>query len=96
MSFEILFVLFLLVTAFFLFATDYVSFDVAVLILLMSLLVTGILTFEEGLSGISHPATVAIASMFVLSEGRRRTGLLNKAGDYFRSACRKTSNSGCW
>ncbi|HKK66065.1 MAG TPA: SLC13 family permease, partial [Clostridia bacterium] len=83
MSLEIIFVLLLLVAAFFLFATDYVSFDVAAMILLFSLLVTGILTFEEGLSGISHPATVAIASMFVLSEGLRRTGLLNKAGDYF-------------
>ncbi|NGP75340.1 SLC13 family permease [Balneolaceae bacterium YR4-1] len=83
MSLEIIFVLFLLVAAFFLFATDYVSFDVAAMILLFSLLVTGILDFEEGLSGISHPATVAIASMFVLSEGLRRTGLLNKAGDYF-------------
>lgn len=83
MSFEIIFVLFLLVAAFVLFATDYVSFDVAAMILLFSLLVSGILTFEEGLSGISHPATVAIASMFVLSEGLRRTGLLNKAGDYF-------------
>ncbi|MDX1638705.1 MAG: SLC13 family permease [Balneolaceae bacterium] len=83
MTFEIGFVLFLLIAAFFLFATDYVSFDVAALILLISLLVTGILTLEEGLSGISHPATVAIASMFVLSEGLRRTGLLNKAGDYF-------------
>ncbi len=83
MTFEITFVLFLLVIAFFLFATDYVSFDVAAMILLFSLLVTGILTFEEGLSGISHPATVAIASMFVLSEGLRRTGLLNKAGEFF-------------
>lgn len=83
MTFEITFVLFLLVAAFVLFATDYVSFDVAAMILLFSLLVTGILSFEEGLSGISHPATVAIASMFVLSEGLRRTGLLNKAGDYF-------------
>lgn len=83
MTFDIIFVLFLLVVAFFLFATDYVSFDVAAMILLFSLLVTGILTFEEGLSGISHPATVAIASMFVLSEGLRRTGLLNKAGEYF-------------
>ncbi|MDX1618573.1 MAG: SLC13 family permease, partial [Balneolaceae bacterium] len=57
--------------------------DVAAMILLTSLLVTRILTLEEGLSGISHPATVAIASMFVLSEGLRRTGLLNKAGDFF-------------
>ncbi len=83
MSFEILFVLFLLLLAFVLFATDFVSFDVAAMILLVLLLVTGILTLEEGLAGISHPATVAIGSMFVLSEGLRRTGLLNQVGDYF-------------
>lgn len=83
MSYEIIFVLFLLLVALALFATDYVSFDVVAMILLTSLLVPGILTLEEGLSGISHPATVAIASMFILSEGLRRTGLLNKAGDFF-------------
>lgn len=83
MSYEIIFVLFLLLVALALFATDYVSFDVVAMILLTSLMVPGILTLEEGLSGISHPATVAIASMFILSEGLRRTGLLNKAGDFF-------------
>lgn len=83
MTFEIAFVLFLLVTAFVLFATDFVAFDVAAMILLFSLLVSGILTLEEGFSGISHPATIAIGSMFVLSDGLRRTGLINKAGDYF-------------
>lgn len=92
MSFEIIFVFILLVAAFVLFATDYVSFDVAAMILLFSLLVTGILTFEEGLSGISHPATVAIASMFVLSEGLRRTGILNKAGDYFSERLQENFN----
>jgi len=83
MSFEIAFVLFLLLAAFVLFATDMVPFDVVAMILLLSLLITGILSLEEGLSGISHPATVTIASMFILSEGLRRTGLLNKVGDYF-------------
>lgn len=92
MTFEIIFVLFLLLAAFVLFATDYVSFDVAALILLMCLLVPGILTLEEGLSGISHPATVAIASMFILSEGLRRTGLLNKAGDYFSERLQENFN----
>ncbi len=83
MSFEITFVIFLLLAAFVLFATDYVSFDVAALILLFSLLITGILTLDEGLSGISHPATITIGCMFILSEGLRRTGILNKAGDFF-------------
>ncbi|NBC66006.1 MAG: SLC13 family permease [Bacteroidetes bacterium] len=83
MTFEIAFVLFLLVLAFVLFATDFVSFDVAAMILLFSLLASGILTLEEGFSGISNPATIAIGAMFVLSDGLRRTGLLNKVGDYF-------------
>lgn len=83
MSFEIIFVFALLAVALFLFATDYVSFDVAAIILLVCLLISGILTPEEGFSGISNPATITIAAMFVISEGLRRTGLLNKAGNFF-------------
>lgn len=83
MSFEILFVFFLLLLALFLFATDYVSFDVAALIILVCLLVTGILTPAEGFSGISNPATITIAAMFVISESIRRTGILKQAGDFF-------------
>ena len=83
MSFEILFVLLLLLLALFLFATDYVSFDVAALVILVCLLVSGILTPAEGFAGISNPATITIAAMFVLSEGIRRTGILKTAGDFF-------------
>lgn len=83
MSFEIFFMLLLLLAALFLFATDYVSFDVAALILLVSLLASGILTPQEGFAGVSNPATITIAAMFVISEGLRRTGILNKAGNFF-------------
>lgn len=83
MTFEITFVLFLLLLALFLFATDYVTFDVAALILLVCLLASGILTPAEGFSGVSNPATITIAAMFVISEGIRRTGVLRKAGDFF-------------
>lgn len=83
MSFDIIFIFFLLALALFLFATDYVSFDVASIILLVCLMASGILTPEEGFSGVSNPATISIAAMFVISEGLRRTGILNKAGDFF-------------
>ncbi len=85
MTFEILFMFFLLVVALFLFSTNYVSFDVAALILLMALLLSGILTPSEGFSGLSNPATITIASMFVISEGLRRTGLISKIGNFFCS-----------
>jgi di/tricarboxylate transporter len=83
MSFEIIFVFALLGLALFLFATDYVSFDVAAIILLVCLLASGILTPQEGFAGVSNPATITIAAMFVISEALRRTGLLNKAGEFF-------------
>ncbi len=83
MSFDIIFVFFLLGLALFLFSTNYVSFDVASITLLVCLLVSGILTPEEGFSGINNPATISIAAMFVISEGIRRTGILNTAGDFF-------------
>ncbi len=83
MSFEILFIFALLGVALFLFATDYVSFDVASIILVVCLLASGILTPQEGFAGVSNPATITIAAMFVISEGVRRTGLLNKAGNFF-------------
>jgi len=83
MSFEILFVFLLLGLALFLFATDYVSFDVAALVILACLLLSGILSPSEGFAGVSNPATITIAAMFVLSEGIRRTGILKTAGDFF-------------
>ncbi len=83
MSFEIVFVFLLLAVALFLFSTDYVSFDIAALIILALLLVSGILTPREGFAGFSNPATLTIAAMFILSEGLRRTGILNTVGAYF-------------
>ena len=82
-SFEIWFVYSLIVLAVFLFINKRISFDITSLILLAILVVSGILTPKEGLSGFSNPATVTIACMFILSEGLRRTGALNIVGDWF-------------
>ena len=89
MSFEILFVFVLLAVAVILFVTDYVTFDVTAIIIMACLMVTGILTPSEGLSGFSNPATVTVAAMFILSEGMRRTAILNQAGDYFTEKMKK-------
>jgi len=83
MTFEIAFVLLLLAVATYLFVTDHITYDVTAVIVMVSLLVSGILTPQEGLSGFSNPATVTVAAMFVLSDGIRRTGILNTAGDFF-------------
>jgi len=83
MTFEIAFILFLLIVAVILFVTDYISYDVTAILIMVSLMVFGILSPADGLSGFSNPATVTVAAMFILSEGVRRTGILELAGDFF-------------
>ncbi|HEU4766177.1 MAG TPA: SLC13 family permease [Pyrinomonadaceae bacterium] len=50
--------------------------DVTALLALLSLLLTGILTPYEAFSGFSHPATISVAAVLVLSAGVERTGAL--------------------
>lgn len=92
MTFEIAFVLILLGVATYLFVTDHITYDVTAVIVMVSLLVSGILTPQEGLSGFSNPATVTVAAMFILSDGIRRTGILNTAGDFFSTRMQQNFN----
>ncbi len=83
MSVDIVIILILLFVALVLFWSERVPFDVTSVIVMTVLMVTGILTPREGLSGFSNEATLTIAAMFVLSEGMRRTGALAVVGDAF-------------
>ncbi len=94
MSPDILIVFGLLIVAIFLFSYEKIPFDITALILLSILLVTGILTPEEGFSGFSNSATITIAAMFILSEGIRRTGALNDVSDYFATLGQKNPSIG--
>jgi len=82
-SSDILLVYVLIGLAVVLFVNKRVSFDVASLIIMASLMLTGILTPAEGLSGFSNSATITIACMFILSEGLAQTGALDQVGDLF-------------
>ena len=83
MGLDALVVFALLIVITILFVTERVSYDIAALIIMGTLLLTGILNVEEGLSGLSNEATVTIASLFVISEGIRRTGVLNQVSQFF-------------
>ena len=83
MSFDVLVVFALIVLAIVLFAWERVSFDVTAVLIMVTLMLSGILTPEEGLAGLSNAATVTIGAMFILSEGLRRTGMLSVVGAYF-------------
>ena len=76
---ETVLVLGLVVLALLLFITEIVRFDVAALIVMALLMVFGILTPQEGISGFANSATITILAMFILSAGIQRTGLINLA-----------------
>lgn len=60
-----------------LFISEKLRYDVIGLLVLVALLVSGILTPAEGLSGFSNEATVVVAAMFALNAGLVGTGALD-------------------
>lgn len=50
--------------------------DMTALFALLALMLTGVLTPLEAFSGFSHPATVSVAAVLILSAGLRHTGVL--------------------
>jgi len=60
-----------------LFISEKLRYDVIGLLVLAALLVSGILTPAEGLSGFSNEATVVVAAMFALNAGLVGTGALD-------------------
>lgn len=58
------------------FARERLPPDLTALLALLALLLTGVLTPNEAFAGFSHPATVSVAAVLVLSAGLERTGAL--------------------
>ncbi len=58
------------------FVSERLAPDVTALLALLALLLTGILTPLEAFSGFSHPATISVAAVLVLSAAIERTGAL--------------------
>lgn len=89
MSFELVFVLALVLVTVGLFVTEKYPVDVVALIALGVLLVAGITPPEEALSGFSNEAVITIGAMFVLSAGLNRSGTLEVFGQRFRAVARE-------
>ncbi len=81
---DILVVFGLVVLALVLFFTEVIPIDVTAIVLMVLVVVlspwTGVGP-DEGLSGFSSQATIAVLAMFILSEGIRRTGVLQMVGN---------------
>ena len=62
--------------ALYLFVSERFSVDLTALIVLSLLIILGLVSVEESLSGFSSPATITVAAMFVLSGALKKTGLV--------------------
>ena len=81
MTLPIFIVLFLLVAVVIVFAFEWVSVDIATLLLLIALVVTGLLTVEEAFAGFSNDIIIILASIFVLSGALMKGGVLDYLGE---------------
>lgn len=58
------------------FIKEWVPADITAFGVMVSLVILGVLTPEEGISGFSNPATITVMAMFILSTGISRTGAI--------------------
>ena len=80
---DMLVVLGIIAVAFVLFVTEYVRVDVTALLVLVLLVILQPWTqvsAADGLSGFSNEATITVLAMLILSEGVRRTGVVQLVG----------------
>jgi len=89
MTFEVAYVLLLLVAALVLFARDVLPLDVTSLILLLLLVLPPkILTPAEALAGFGSETIITLVSLFVLTAGITRTGVVERLGLRIASVAR--------
>jgi di/tricarboxylate transporter len=69
--------LLILLAAVYCFISEKLATDVTALLAIIALLLTGVLTPAEAFAGFSHPATISVAAVLVLSAGIERTGALS-------------------
>ncbi len=80
MNLEIVLVFMVAICAVVLFATERLSVDLIAMLIMATLLVFGIVTPEEGISGFSNKATITVAAMFIISAGLFKTGAVGYLG----------------
>jgi di/tricarboxylate transporter len=78
---EIALTLIILAAAVALFVTDRLPLDVVALLLLLSLVLTGLLTPGEAFSGFASSAVIAVGAIFVVSAGLFQSGLAGRMAD---------------
>lgn len=77
-----------------LFITGWLTVDVVGLLMILSLVIFGVITPEEGVSGFSNNATLTVAFMFVISAAVLKTGALQHFAIRLSKIFKKNFNLG--
>ncbi|PAX51858.1 SLC13 family permease [Brunnivagina elsteri] len=71
----------IVVLALVLFVTEWLPSDIIAIIVTILLIVLGLVTPDEGISGFGNSATITVMAMFILSAGIARTGAIQIVSD---------------
>jgi di/tricarboxylate transporter len=81
MTIEIVIVLGVVILAITLFATEKLPVDLVAITVMAVLLISGIITPAEGISGFSNTATITVGAMFIISFALNKTGAVGYLGN---------------
>ena len=88
MGIDVIITLSVIGVAIVLFATEALRVDIVAILIMLTLMLTGVITPEQGVAGFSNKATITVAFMFILSAALLKTGALqytaHKLSDTFR------------
>lgn len=83
-----------IVLAIILFATEIVSIDLVAILIMLTLVITGVITPEQGVEGFSNKATITVLFMFILSAALLKTGALQIMAQRLSKTFRYNFNAG--
>ncbi len=79
---EIFIVFATLLTAAVLFVTNIIRNDLVAILVMLTLMLSGVLTVDESLAGFSDQVVIIVASMFIIGEAIVYTGIARKVGEF--------------
>ena len=94
MSSEAIITILVIIGAIILFATEIISIDLVALCIMITLIISGVISPEEGVAGFSNKATITVAFMFVLSAALLKTGALQHMAHRLSHTFRYNFNMG--
>lgn len=83
-----------IILALILFVTEALPVDLVAMIIMVTLMITGVITAQQGIAGFSNNATITVAFMFVLSDALLRTGALQYISHYLSAIFKKSYKTG--